>query len=151
MNYRKSLLKLKPGISKRGLLLLAGIVWTFAGGMLAFRGLSYLWDQPHLGVRLAIAAAIGVAFYLMVFTRVSFKHISRIKSKAVAKPCAFSFFDVKGYLMMAVMITSGILLRHFNVVNPAYLYTFYVGMGIPLLISAARFYWTWLTFSEASR
>lgn len=39
MKEHKNILnRLKPGIPKRALLFLAGSVWTFAGGMLLWRG-----------------------------------------------------------------------------------------------------------------
>jgi hypothetical protein len=43
--------------------------------------------------------------------------------------------------MMAVMISSGILLRKSGIVSPEYLSVLYVTMGIPLFLSALRFYY----------
>ena len=43
--------------------------------------------------------------------------------------------------MMAVMITSGVILRKTGVVSPEYLSVLYVTMGIPLFLSALRFYY----------
>jgi hypothetical protein len=50
--------------------------------------------------------------------------------------------------MMMLMISTGVLLRRFNVFNPEYLFTFYIGMALPLLISAFRFYLAWATKKE---
>jgi hypothetical protein len=41
---------------------------------------------------------------------------------------------------MAVMISAGITLRKLQLIESEYMYTFYVSMGIPLLLSAARFF-----------
>jgi hypothetical protein len=45
---------------------------------------------------------------------------------------------------MAIMITAGITVRKLNLLNPEYLYTFYLAMGLPLLISAYRFFYSWI-------
>jgi hypothetical protein len=50
--------------------------------------------------------------------------------------------------MMMLMITTGILLRRFDVINREYLFTFYIGMALPLLISASRFYYSWAAKKE---
>ena len=41
---------------------------------------------------------------------------------------------------MLIMISGGITLRKSNILAPEYLYTFYLGMGIPLLLSGVRFF-----------
>ncbi|WP_320054706.1 hypothetical protein [uncultured Acetobacteroides sp.] len=139
--------RIKPGIPKRYLLLVAALVWSFAGGMLLAKGLTYLLAHPDmLLVRLVAGALAGVAFFWLLFMRISLKHINRIKSIDVVRPCIFSFFDVKGYLMMGGMISMGIALRHLNFINKAYLFNFYVAMGIPLLLSAVRFVWAWVRY-----
>jgi hypothetical protein len=50
--------------------------------------------------------------------------------------------------MMAIMISGGIMLRRFDVINKEWLYNFYVTMGVPLLISASRFFYFWATNKE---
>jgi len=45
--------------------------------------------------------------------------------------------------MMAIMITGGITLRKLDIINHEILYTFYLTMGIPLLVSAFRFFINW--------
>ena len=50
--------------------------------------------------------------------------------------------------MMAVMISGGITLRSFNVIDKEWLYNFFVSMAVPLLISAMRFYYFWFTYTE---
>ncbi len=141
--------KLKPSVSKHTLLFIAGLAWTTAGGILAGRGLSYLVQHSqYLGWRLAGGVIFGTLFYILLFAKISKKHIKRIKGLNIPYPCAFSFFNVRGYLMMAVMITGGIMLRRFDVINKVWLYNFFVTMGIPLLISASRFFYFWATNKE---
>lgn len=139
------LYKIKPGIPRENLFLLGGIVWLFAGFMLAMKGTIFILGQGHHKIaEVLIASMTGVLFYLLLFIRISRKHILRIKSNKEVKPCLFSFFDFKGYLLICIMISAGITLRHINKKYWDYLYTFYIGMGIPLLISSMNFFNTWI-------
>jgi hypothetical protein len=141
--------KLKPAVSKRTLLLIAGLAWTTAGGILFSRGLSGLiMLKNYLLLRLAIGVVLGSLFYLVLFSKISFKHIQRIRGLQITRPCAFSFFNLRSYFMMTIMITGGIMLRKFNMVDHSFLFTFYLTMGFPLLASALRFYYSWYRFND---
>jgi Na+-transporting NADH:ubiquinone oxidoreductase subunit NqrD len=48
----------------------------------------------------------------------------------------FAFFDLRGYLMMSVMITLGILVNHWKVIPELYKGTFYISLGLSLLASS---------------
>jgi hypothetical protein len=138
---------LKPGVPKRWLLLVAAIVWTFAGSMLLMKGLGYtIRFSDLLAIRYIIAGIAGLLFFQLLFSKISLKHINRIRTLDIVKPCIFSFFNFRSYILMGGMITMGIMLRHFSFINKNLLYTFYVAMGIPLLMSAIRFYIAWGTY-----
>jgi hypothetical protein len=144
--------KYKPGVPKRYLLLVAGFAWTIAGAMLFGRGSIWLIASgDHLLARYAIALAAGLVFFLLLFSKISLKHITRIHAIDIVRPCIFSFFDFKGYIMMGLMITGGILLRTFRVIEPGILFTFYVCMGTPLLLSATRFYYSFARYERFAR
>lgn len=53
---------------------------------------------------------------------------------------AFSFFNLRSYFLMAVMISMGITLRKLSLMQIHYLSIFYVAMGIPLGLSSVRFF-----------
>ncbi len=144
-NFIKNLLtKYIPGINKEGLLLVAGFVWLFAGAMLFIRGSLYIYINGHHKYSEVITALIiGAFFYILLFIKISIKHITRIRNKKNVRNSPFSFFDAKGYVLMCVMITTGITIRHFQIVNPEYLNTFYMGMGIPLIRSSFDFFHAW--------
>ncbi len=146
---KKLLYSYKPSVPKRYLLLIAGLVWTFAGCMLFLKGTYYLVNNTsHLLIRYLIAVPFGITFYLVLFAKISLKHINRIRTIDIARPCLFSFFNFRSYIMMGVMMSMGIMLRRFDVIDHDILYTFYLGMGTPLLISAARFYFAWAKFKQ---
>lgn len=132
-----------PRVPKTYLLLLAALVWTFAGGMLLFRGYSFLLAFPHFLVVKTTGCVIGgLLFFKLLFFKISGKHVLRIQNLPIKHPCLFSFFNWKSYLMMILMITSGITLRKSGVISPEYLSLIYVTMGIPLLMSSFRFYYS---------
>lgn len=133
--------RLKPGIPKRVLLFMAGGVWIFAGGFLLWRGwnmISHIYEKPF--ITLLICAALGGLFYYILFDKISSAHTNRIKSLPQSHPCAFSFFNWRSYMMMALMITTGIILRKVGLVPTKYMAPFFIVMGTPLVISAIRFY-----------
>ena len=61
--------------------------------------------------KVLISVAGGLAFFRILFLRISSKHIRRITTLEILRPCVFSFFDIKSYLMMALMITMGAIAR----------------------------------------
>ena len=141
--------KLKPAIPKRGLLMVAGVFWTFAGCMLLSRGVFGLLPfGRNMYFDIPIGLAGGIVFFFVLFQRISKKHIKRMLGITIEKPCFFSFFDVRAYILMTIMISAGVSLRVFNLVPQQILYTFYVCMGVPLLISAFRFYHNWFVYNR---
>lgn len=143
---------LLPRVSKRYLLLVSALVWTFAGGMLLFRGFTYYAGvTENCTIKLLICIFSGVLFYALLFTRISRKHLLRIHNMKTEKSVVFSFFNSKSYLMMFSMITLGIALRLSGLVSPEFLASMYITMGIPLLMSSFRFYYSFITGSLPSR
>ena len=141
--------KIKPAIPKRGLLMVAGVFWTFAGCMLFARGIAGLLPfAKNMYFEIPIGLAGGIVFFLLLFSRISKKHIKRITSIEIERPCMFSFFDVRAYILMTIMISAGVSLRVFKLVDPQILYTFYICMGVPLLMSAFRFYYNWYVYHK---
>lgn len=134
--------RFKPGIPKRYLLFVAAIVWSFAGIMLLTRGIHTVKGTLlPLGLSFLIGISGGILFYLLLFSKISFKHTVRISIIGIENPCIFSFFNFRSYLLMCIMITGGITLRITNAVDPSIIGTFYIVMSFPLLMSSFRFYY----------
>jgi hypothetical protein len=137
-----------PRVSKRYLLLIAALVWTFAGGILLYRGF-FAHNNPlpsQWKVKLLLCLIAGLIFFVLLFNRISAKHIQRIRNFPIEQPGIFSFFNLKSYVMMFSMITLGVSLRKSGTVSPEYLSLMYVTMGIPLLMSSFRFYYSFFNF-----
>ena len=144
MNLLKSL---NLTVSKRILLFEAALVWTFAGGMLLFRGSLMLGASSGLSWTKIIACFLGgILFFILVFSRISRKHINRIENLVGEHHLFYQFFNSRSYLMMAGMITMGVILRTTLIIPIASLSLAYVTMGIPLLFSSFRFYHNWIYY-----
>lgn len=139
---------LKPGIPKRHLLLVATAAWLFAGGFLLYRGIRMLPEGNMLWMKIPLTVVAGILFFHLLFLRVSLKHITRIRSLHILRPCIFSFFDWKSYLIMGVMITAGILVRKSGWIEMKWISLFFITMAVPLLLSAIRFFRAWMKYSE---
>ncbi|MBE0647330.1 MAG: hypothetical protein IH596_06080 [Bacteroidales bacterium] len=145
---KRVIFEMKPGIPKRQLLLVAAAVWLFAGGFLLFRGITMLPEMSMLWLKIVLAVIAGLIFFHLLFLRVSLKHITRIRSLEILRPCVFSFFDWKSYLLMAIMITSGVLVRKTGLIDQKWISLFFITMATPLLLSAVRFLRAWGKYCE---
>jgi len=142
---------LKPWAPKRHLLFFAAAIWTFAGGMLLYKGISLVDSTTtHLGLKIAASMVGGALFYQLLFSKLSLKHTKRIVELKTDKPCMFSFFNIRSYILMVIMITSGILLRVFGIIPLHYLLVVYITMGIPLLLSSFRFYYYGIYYKQVN-
>lgn len=88
-----------------------------------------------------VFAGSGVILALLVhhfgFLRIVDKNLERILP-VDKKRCIFSFTPWKSYLIIPVMITMGIILRHSSVPKQ-YLAILYTGIGLALILSSVRY------------
>lgn len=142
MENQNFIKKIKPGVPKRLLMFMAAIVWTFAGGMLLFKGSVFLEQTSQYSLlKIGLSIIGGALFYWFIFSRISLNHALRIVNLKQENPCLFSFFSIKSYIIMIIMISLGVFLRTSGIVPVAYLAVLYLTMGIPLFLSAFRFYY----------
>lgn len=125
-------------VPKRALLLIAGIVWLAAGfnvarlGVLAYMNIQLEWYLYLL------TAAVFLAFGAMFF-RMSQKHTKRIKGYEEERRPFWNFFDLKAYIIMAVMMGGGIGLRAAGVFPEVFVAFFYTGLGCALALAGVLF------------
>jgi len=85
-----------PRVSKQYLLLVAALVWTFAGGLLLYRGFTINHPLPsHWKIEFFGCTIAGLLFFMLLFNRISAKHVLRIKNLPIENPVIFSFFNLK--------------------------------------------------------
>jgi len=131
--------KYKPAVTKNVLLFLAGLIWGCVGIMLLFPAFSWLSKSSNINIYLFVGA--GVVSALLVhhfgFLKIVDKNLGRILPMD-EKNCLFSFIPWKSYLIIAVMITMGTILRH-SVIPKQYLSILYIAIGLALILSSVRY------------
>ena len=144
-----NLIEFKPGVSKRYLLFVAAVIWSFAGFKLNSIGFVLFHHIPGIfAFKLAGCIIGGVLFFIFMFKKLSKKHVVRIFNLPSERPFILFFFNLKSYILMSVMMTSGILTRKYELIPNEYIAVIYVIMGIPLLLSSLRFYYYGLYYTK---
>lgn len=127
-------------ISKKYLLSLAGIVWSIAGYNVLHIGLQSYTE--YLSPILFFASSIVFLFFqFMIFGKLVKKHTKRIKSYQEEKKWFWNFFDLKSFLIMAFMITGGILIRSLGLCPEWFIAFFYTGLGTSLFLAGLTFFY----------
>lgn len=125
-------------IPARYLLLIAAAVWFLAGVNIVRLGvLAAAEGQPPLLLVLGIPAAF-LAFHPM-FSKLVGKHADRIRGYGEDRMHVLRFFDVKGYVIMAIMMGGGIGLRAAGLVPSWFVAFFYTGLGCALALAGIGF------------
>jgi hypothetical protein len=132
--------KFKPAVSKYWLATAAGLMWTAVGLILC--GLAYEWLAA---LPLRWAAPLGVvgiilafAFYHFIFSKIALKNIERLR-EFPDRVCFFAFQAWKSYLVIALMVMFGFVLRH-SIIPNYYLSVPYTAIGGALILSSFHYY-----------
>ena len=96
-------------------------------------------SSTALRVTLLIGIPATFVVFHMMFSKLVGKHAARIRSYGEEKMHVLKFFDVRGYLIMAVMMGGGIALRSFHLVPGWFIAFFYTGLGIALALAGVGF------------
>jgi hypothetical protein len=129
-----------PTLPKNQLVLVAGIVWCLAGGMVALVGLPLeIRIAPEQLVLVPLALAIFLAFYVLVFSRLVRKHTSRIRARSEDRLPVWQLFTASSWVVMAVMMGGGMALRLSHLIPDWMIAFFYSGLGVALFLSGIRF------------
>ena len=85
-------------------------------------------------VNYLLSAVVFTVFQIFIFGRLVNKHTARISAYEEELHFFLKFFDVKSFIMMAVMMTGGIWLRSSGVAPDRFIAFFYTGLGASLLL-----------------
>ena len=133
---------LKPRASSRFQLLLAGLMWSVVGCALLAFGSSWISDSVSRGtfaLLLVAALALGAAKSRFILDRAAGKIVIRIGERGEGR-CAGGFLSLRSWLLVAVMIAGGRLLRG-GILPSAAVGTLYAAIGTGLLLSS-RLAWS---------
>jgi hypothetical protein len=135
MNIRK----FTPSVDKKILVLSAGLMWCGVGIMLIRFAITWLTVPEIRGSGLYYAAGFLAAMPIhhFGFLRIADKNLSRLLP-LTEKKCVFSFMTWKSYIIVLIMVTMGITLRH-SALPKQYLSILYNGIGLALFLSGIRY------------
>ena len=125
-------------VKKRTLLLIAGAVWLIAGFNVARLGVISYLEIEQQWYWYALSAVIFILFRMMFFM-MSRKHTKRIMGYDEERQPFWRFFDLKAYIIMAVMMGGGIGLRAAGVFPDWFVAFFYSGLGCALALAGVLF------------
>lgn len=125
-------------VNSKTLLLIACLVWTAAGiNILRIGIIEY---PPFLSViNFLLSAVVFAVFQFLIFGRLVKTHTKRIDGYGGQKQLFIKFFDVKSFIIMAVMMTGGILLRSLHLAPAVFIAVFYTGLGAALTLAGILF------------
>ena len=130
-------------MKKRTLLAVAGCVWLIAGFNVArLAVLAYIQLQQIDILYILLSVLVFCAFGFM-FLKMSMKHTRRIKGYHEEYKPVWNFFDIKAYIIMAVLMGGGIWLRYSGLVPDVFIAVFYTGLGSALALAGVLF---WIMF-----
>lgn len=125
-------------VKKHTLLLIASLVWLIAGfNVLRIGIVTYKQYISILNIILSIV--VFSMFWFMVFSKLVFKHTNRIKNFKEDFQFFLNVFDKKSFIIMACMITFGILIRTLHLAPDVFIAVFYSGLGSALFLAGLLF------------
>lgn len=122
-------------VKRNTLLLIACLVWGAAGfNILRLGVLAY---PAYLSVlNFVLSVLVFAVFQCFIFGRLVKKHTARITGYEEERHFFLKFFDVKSFVIMAVMMSGGIWLRSSGIAPDRFIAVFYTGLGASLLTAA---------------
>ena len=119
-------------------------MWTAIGTKIAITGISHYLTIPveKLWWMIPLSVLVFAGFYMM-FTGIVRKYSERIHSLPGPTEPIYKTFSLKGYLIIAFMITLGISLKYIPGIPGSFFAWFYMGLGPGLLSAGIRFLIRW--------
>ena len=130
-------------IPTRYLLLVNGLLWMAVGVKILLTGVDYYGRLESIPWWYFLLSAVVFTGFWFMFTGVVRKYSARIMSMTEPKTSIFKTFSIKGYIIIAFMITLGIVLKRIPQVPDSFIAWFYCGLGPGLLSAGVRFIVRW--------
>ena len=131
----RNLLKVK----KHNLLIIAALVWVAAGVNILHIGLEAYGEGYVSFLNEALSVGVGLLFWFGAFYRLTKKHTKRITNFEEQHQYFWHFFDLKSFVIMAIMMTGGIALRVSGLAPSEFIAVFYTGLGAALTLAGFLF------------
>lgn len=136
----KSASKRKPfQVKKQNLLIIAALVWVAAGANILHIGLEAYAEGYVTTLNEVLSVAVGLVFWFSTFYKLTKKHTQRITNYEEQHQYFWHFFDLKSFIIMAIMMTGGIALRVSGIAPSVFIAIFYTGLGSALALAGILF------------
>ena len=131
-------------VRKIHLLAINGLMWTAIGTKISITGINHYLIAPaeKLWWMIPLSVLVFAGFYMM-FTGIVRKYSERVHALPGPKEPIYRTFSLKGYLIIAFMITLGITLKYIPGMPEPFFAWFYLGLGPGLLSAGIRFLIRW--------
>ena len=130
-------------IPTRHLILVNGLLWSVIGTKIALTGISAYLSLPAVRWWYYLLSGLVFAGFYVMFTGIVRKYAERIEAMPEPRASIFRTFSVKGYIIIAFMITLGITLKRIPQIPKSLIAWFYCGLGPGLLSAGVRFIIRW--------
>ena len=134
-SMKEKLLKVK----KNNLLVIAALVWIVAGVNILHIGLEAYAEGYANFLNEVLSLVVGIIFWFGMFYRLTKKHTNRITNYKEQNQYFWHFFDLKSFIIMAIMMTGGIALRVSGIAPSVFIAVFYTGLGTALALAGVLF------------
>ena len=131
----------KPGVARKVHILSAALLWTVIGGLLLYRGFSYLFSAGVFWLTI-IGIAAGTAKSYYILDRSARKGLERIKTFS-DNTCIGAVYSWKTWLVVLAMILFGIVIRKVSLPDSV-VGTICVAIGWALIFSSRLAWNAWL-------
>lgn len=119
----------------KSLTFIAGLIWLIAGFNVCRIGVTTWMNLEATSALMVIGSVMTMLLFSAMFVRMLFKNVDRIRQMETEKRKVWDMMPLKSYIIMAFMITFGILLRNCPVIAPSFIASFYVGLGTALIVA----------------
>lgn len=125
-------------VHKKWLIITNALVWAAAGINIARIGITAAIED---GTCVWLWSIVVFILFSLMFLRVIGKNAQRINAMEHPKAPLYKFLTVKGYLIIAFMMTLGIVLRHLSSIPTSFFAYFYTGLGLALCLAGISSFW----------
>lgn len=126
-------------VKKQNLLVIAALVWIAAGVNILHIGIEAYGEGYVTLPNEVLSLAVGLVFWFGTFYRLTKKHTNRIANYENQHQYFWHFFDMKSFVIMAIIMTGGIALRVSGVAPSVFIAVFYTGLGTALVLAGVLF------------
>jgi hypothetical protein len=135
------LMKLKPEVDRKWLIMLSALMWSGVGVLLNWIASKWFGKFENWQMIIALTAGplSGMIIAVFGFGNLAKKNLNRILDYP-AKVCLFAFQRWQMYFLIVFMMSLGIYMRSTNFIPKFLLASVYIGIGTALFLSSFVYY-----------